>query len=305
MKLVDMYEDAQKIFDYLPIEAGQESIYIQHLSGAFQTLIKEDTPIREFAIIPFHLLFMFAIQYKVYRISAYKQNDYLEILKKCKLYDKGHEQVLKNNSPIIGQNGYVSSNCSVKNLSLIPEKQIFDFFKIINVGDNILKKAKDLVTIRGTYAHANGNIEENIEEIIGKYINVLQEVQKCMWIVNKNMYNWVNEIEEGEFPLDYFFMERFLHSQFSKEDFGDIIHTLLSSEELDFDQWQQVVNKGLEISYDKTILSLLEISKNKQDEGKMFNVIRVLYENSEIDEGMKNDILKNENDQDIIELLNN
>ena len=91
----------------------------------------------------------------------------------------------------------------------------------------------------------------------------------------------------------------------SPKDFGDIIHTLLSSEELDFDQWQQVVNKGLEISYDKTILSLLEISKNKQDEGKRFNVIRVLYENSEIDEGMKNDILKNENDQDIIELLNN
>ena len=65
-----MYEDVQEIFSYLPIEAGIDNLYIQHLFGAFQTINEKEEPIRAFSILPFHLLFMFSIQYKVYRISA-------------------------------------------------------------------------------------------------------------------------------------------------------------------------------------------------------------------------------------------
>ncbi len=59
-----MPEDAQKILDYLPIRKNlQENDYINHLWQAFSTLDGADAVARPFAVMPFHLLFMMAIQY--------------------------------------------------------------------------------------------------------------------------------------------------------------------------------------------------------------------------------------------------
>lgn len=279
-----MYEDTHEIFDYLPIEAGSENLYIQHLSGAFQAVNEKDEPTRAFSILPFHLLFMLAVQYRVYRISAWKNSEYLSILSNCRTYRKEDRKVLIANAPIAATSGVISSNSSVRNLSKINETYLFQFFKIIGLDENIIKQAAVLVGIRGTYAHANGNIEENIEARMDEYLGILKEIQRCMPEVNKGVQNWADEIEEGEFPLDDFFRERFLQSQFSPRDFGDIIGTLLEAEQLDFDQWTQVVNKGLELAYNQTIAALRELAVNEPDDDKRFNAIRVLQENSEIDE---------------------
>jgi hypothetical protein len=300
-----MYEDAQEIFDYLPIEAGPENLYIQHLFGAFQALNEKGEPIKAFSILPFHLLFMLASQYWVYRISAWNNVEYLKVLQNCRTYRKEDRKILISNAPIPDAIGVISLNSSVRNLSKIKEAHLFHFFRIIGLDEEVIKQAELIINIRGTYAHANGNIEENIEERIDDYLGILREIQKCMAIVNKEVQNWANEIEEGEYPLDDFFNDRFLQSQFSPRDFGDVVGSLLEAEQLDFDQWEQIVNKGLELAYDKTILALKNLVKNEIDGGKRFNAIRFLQENGEIDEGIRKSILEKESNEEILELLKN
>jgi len=289
-----MYEDAQKIFDYLPIEAGPlEQEYIQYLWETFSVLDNTETSTRSFSIMPFHLLFMMGIQYKVVQISKF----YIEVSNMFFTIAGGRDR-----------NVLLSKQRSVFDIALINERTIVEVFTTIQLDPKIIKEYKTLIDERNNnLAHAKGGKEINVEEKIDRYINVLDSIQKSTINMNQSIADsLIAELKVQDIEDISNLMELYIFDcRSSPKDFGDIIQILLSSEELDFDQWQQVVNKGLEISYDKTILSLLEISKNKQDEGKRFNVIRVLYENSEIDEGMKNDILKNENDQDIIELLNN
>lgn len=275
-----MYEDAREIFEYLPIEAGSENLYIQHLWGAFEALIEKDEPIRAFSILPFHLLFMLAVQYKVYRISAYKKEDYLEKLKSCKLYDSGHKEVLEKNPPTLDENKNIPSSCSVRNLSFLPEGRIFDFLRIINLDDDSVNKAKGLVDIRGAYAHANGNIEEDIEVRINEYLEILRAVQLCMSEMNNSVQVWADEIEEDEYPLTGFFQERFLISQFSPRDFGDIVVGLLRTERLDSKQWEEVATKGLELAYDQTMKALSSAPQNGVWGAKGPIVSRILEANN-------------------------
>ncbi len=276
-----MYEEAQNIFKYLPIEPGDENLYIQHLWGAFEAVNEKDEPIRAFSILPFHLLFMLAVQYKVYRISAHFQEEYLTKLNTCNLYDTGHKQVLANNPPLPDSSGNVPSSCSVRNLSFIPEGRLFDFLRIAGVEDGIISKSKELVEIRSTYAHANGNIEENIDARIDDYLELLQAIQPHIHSVNNAVQQWSSELVPGEYPLDDFFQERFLFSQFSPLDFGDTIPELLETEDIHFEQWEQIINKGLELAYDQTILTLHDIAENDPDESKQFNATRILDENGE------------------------
>ena len=72
-----MYEDAQEIFEYLPIRRNTtENDYIDHLWQAFSALSQTETTARPFAVMPFHLLFMLALQYKVLRISKEQKEKY-------------------------------------------------------------------------------------------------------------------------------------------------------------------------------------------------------------------------------------
>ena len=65
-----MYEDAQEIFGYLPIRKTQvEYEYIEHLRNVFLVLDQTENTARPFLIMPFHLLFMMALQYKALRVS--------------------------------------------------------------------------------------------------------------------------------------------------------------------------------------------------------------------------------------------
>lgn len=190
------YESARSISNFLPIEAGGEQEYIDHLWGAFETLIEKDEPVRAFAILPFHLLFMFSVQYKVHRLSAYDPESYRKTLGTCRFKDPGDEEVLLMNPPIPDENGIVSADCSVRNLSFIDEKKLFDFFNIIKIDRNLVDKAVELIKIRGSYAHANGNIEDNIEQRIDEYLDVLVEIENKICPLNDDLATeWMAELE--------------------------------------------------------------------------------------------------------------
>ena len=295
-----MYEDAQEILNYLPIEPGGEKLYIQHLHGSFEALYNVGDPVKPFSILPFHLLFMLAVQYKVHRISAWDNSKYQKILKGCALHRGSYLPVLEKNAPIPNTNGVIPGNSSVRNLSFIKEGHLFRFFGLKKQDKN---KAEKLIRIRGTYAHANGNIEDNIDERIGEYLEVLRAVQSRMQVVNVGIQDWGNQIKVGEFPLNDFFQKRFLSSQFSPYDFGDVVGNLVESPNLDSKQWNEIVDMGLEFAYDQTGHVLRTNAINNTGLGQRFNTVKVLSENYALDMDLKNQIRQNETDPKILALL--
>ena len=272
-----MYENAYEIFRYLPIEQSEESVYIQHLWGSFELLNKSDEPIKAFSLLPFHLLFMFAIQYKVYRLSTFDNKKYLEKIESCNLRDKGNKEMLQQNAPTRNESGIIPSTCSVKNLSFIPEKQIFDFLEIINCDKSVTDKAKLLVESRGNYAHANGQIEEDVNARIDEYIEILHHIQDHILDVNNQIFEIDKNIEEFD-NIDEYIVETFRDNQFSPQDFGNIILKILESELLTLEQWEQFIQKGLDYCYKETISALEYISRNNPDDSRRFNAKQKLEE---------------------------
>ena len=295
-----MYEDAREILNYLPIEPDGETRYIQHLDESFKTLYKAGDPVKPFSILPFHLLFTLAVQYKVHRISAWNNVQYQKDLKHCRTYGNGSMSVLEKNAPILDSNGVMPRDSSVRNLSLIQEGDLFNFLDLKN---QVTEKAKKLIRIRGTYAHANGNIEENIDERIDEYLEVLREIQSCMKVVNVGIQDWGNQIKVGEFPLGGVFEKHFLASQFSPYDFGDVVGNLFESPKLDSKQRDEIVNMGLGFAHDQTVHALRTSAITNTDPGRRFNAVRALVENYELDIDLKNQIRQNETDPDILALL--
>uniref|UniRef100_B3EKI2 Uncharacterized protein n=1 Tax=Chlorobium phaeobacteroides (strain BS1) TaxID=331678 RepID=B3EKI2_CHLPB len=247
-----MYEDAQEIFGYLPIRRDtSENDYINHLWQSFLLLEKadrrgdkdengfavEDKSLfmgRSFAVMPFHLLFMLAIQYKVLRIYKEQKEKY-ELALTTKNPRNGEKDILAPESPLA--------------IAFLGESEIVDFLKIAGLSaDDARSIKKSIVRYRNDkIAHAKGYIEQDIETKITEYFGWLETLQTVYRQMNQNVADlWLSEVEIGD-DMEQFLEIHFLDSCFSPRDFGDIIGTLLEAEQLDFDQWSQVVNKGLEM----------------------------------------------------------
>lgn len=287
-----MYEDAQNILNYLPIRKNKaENDYIEHLWSAFSELDASETVARPFCIMPFHLLFMLAVQYKVLRVSKIHTES-------CNLFFCGVAGRCKKE--------LLSDQKSVFDIALINERTIPEIFQLVGLDNSGIKSIKDLIDERNNnLAHAKGGIEQKLEEKVDLYLQVAERIQQKFKSHNEQMASsWMSEVAEGD-DLDQFLEGKFLDSSVTPLDFGDIIGTLFEAEELDFDQWTQIVNKGLEFVYSQTIAALHKIAKNETDDGRRFNAIRVLQENGEIDEEMRKSIIEKETDSEILELLSN
>lgn len=262
-----MYENAYEIFEYLPIEQAEESVYIQHLWGSFRLLNESEEPIKAFSLLPFHLLFMFAVQYKVYRLSAFDNARYLEIINSCNLRDPGNKQVLDQNAPIKDENGVIPSSCSVKNLSFIPERRLFDFLKIIDCEDDFISRAKVLVDSRGNYAHANGQIERDVNARVDEYLEILDHIQAKISSVNKTVLmidEGVQELDE----LDDYLPEKFIETQFSPKDVGSVILNMLQTKVLTENQYNRVISCGIDYCRKETLDALRFLTENELDDSK-------------------------------------
>ena len=288
-----MYEDAQEIFEYLPIRRNTtENDYIDHLWQAFSALSQTETTARPFAVMPFHLLFMLALQYKVLRISKEQKEKY-DLAMTTKNPRDEEKDILAPESPLA--------------IAFLGESEVVDFLKIAGLSaDDARSIKKSIVRYRNDkIAHAKGYIEQDVETKLSEYFDWLEKLQTAYQSMNQEVAaRWIEEIEVGD-NMEQFLETHFLDSCFGPRDFGDIVGTLLEAEQLDFDQWEQIVNKGLELAYDQTVSALHMIVKNETDDGRRFNAIRVLHENGEIDEEMKKRMIENEEDESILELLKN
>lgn len=288
-----MYEDAQEIFDYLPIRRDTpENDYINHLWQAFSTLDGGEAVARPFAMMPFHLLFMVALQYKVLRIYKEQKEKY-ELALTTKNPRDEEKDILAPESPL--------------SIAFLGESEVVDFLKIAGLSTDDARSIKQsIIRYRNDkIAHAKGYIEPNLETKISEYFGWLGTLQNVYHPINQNIADvWLTEIQAGD-DMEQFLEAHFLDSCFSPRDFGDVIGPLLEAEQLGIDQWEQVVNKGLELAYAQTISALHARSKNETDDGKRFNAIRVLHENGEIDEETKKSMIESKKDEAILELLKN
>ncbi len=265
-----MYEDAQEIFEYLPIRRNTaENDYIDHLWQAFSALGQTDTTARPFAVMPFHLLFMLALQYKVLRISKEQKEKY-DLAMTTKNPRDEEKDILAPESPLA--------------IAFLGESEVVDFLKIAGLSaDDARSIKKSIVRYRNDkIAHAKGYIEQNIETKLTEYFGWLEKLQTAYKSMNQEVAaRWIEEVEAGD-NMEQFLETHFLDSCFSPRDFGDIVGTLLEAEQLDFDQWEQIVNKSLELAYDQTIFELKYIvASDNFDDGKKFNADRILRENNE------------------------
>lgn len=201
-----MYEEAQEVFDHLPIRRETlENDYIDHLWQVFITLDGSETVARPFAVMPFHLLFMMVVQYRVLRIANAQKHT-------SDLFFSG---VGGRNTPQL-----LSGQRSVFDMALVNERTMPEIFQLINLDREEIKKIKDLVNDRNDkLAHAKGGIESNPEIKIEEYLASLRAIQVCMQPLNDGVASeWEKDLTTEDDGKE-FIESRLLNSYLCPADF--------------------------------------------------------------------------------------
>lgn len=186
-----MFEDANSIFDYLPIryQSVVEDEYQWYLWNSFSALIEDPTSqAPSFALMPFHMLFMLAVQYKVLRLSKVIPTQYCHAFTFRDI--RNHQSLLVPTSPY--------DFCNLN------ESTLFDIFRLVNADDFFVKNAKSLVKSRNDLAHSNGAIEANPELNVQKYLEVLKGLQIFFVAFNDGIaQEWIAEMEPEDNKSDF------------------------------------------------------------------------------------------------------
>ena len=182
-----MYDEASQILEYLPIRRSPiEDEYIDYLWNSFAVLANDGTEnVPSFSLLPFHLLFMLAVHYKVLRYAEEYPSDYKNAFTFVRLRD-GQEKVLKPDS--------------VFDMSVLGEREVFNVFQLMGMNESDIRKCKKIIDTRnGNLMHANGKIVHEVDETIENYCECLANIQACFTDMNERIAEeWNDELEEGE-----------------------------------------------------------------------------------------------------------
>jgi len=200
-----MFEEALEIHHYLPIrKENTEEEYITHLWHAVMVLDSDNEAAQPFMIMPLHLLFMLALQYKALRIRRELSNDY------SLAFTLRH---LKNHNEL-------SNPTSVFDFSLLSERTLPDLFRLIGSDELLIKKIKKLIDYRNdNLAHANGGIARDVGSIIEEYLDCLRALQKNFLKLNDVVADKFKlEMTADDLPSE-FIESRLLGGQLCQADF--------------------------------------------------------------------------------------
>ncbi len=285
-----MYVGAEDLLNYVPIRRSPpEDNYINHLWAALATLDGTDELVRPFGMMPLHLLFMLALQYKVLRIAT-KHPPAMELFF-ASVGGRDKQTLLRTER-------------SVFDIALINERTIPEALRLVGLEPSKIKQIKELVDRRNNeLAHARGGIEPNIDSRVQEYVGVFVNIQTCFTEANQILAReWVAELQEGD-DIDLYFGSRFLESGISPADFGDTVTILLSAEHINEEQWQQILNKSLGLAYDQTNVALRTIADQHPSPTMRLRAIRGLVNNGELDNETIAGLLGKETDAVNMELL--
>ena len=266
-----MYEAAQEMFDYLPINRSKpEADYIDHLWNAFVALDNTDNSARPFIMMPFHLLFMLALQFKALRIAREQKSDY--------------DLAFTMESPRDDQRAVFNPG-SAFDLALLNESKLIDLLKIVGMSAERVREIKSLVRNRNdNLAHAKGGIEPDPNERVDQYLDALKELQPFFVPHNDRIAEqWLSEITDEDDLKDY--VDACLpDSQLCPSDFKVGMLSVFGIDDVPLEEWQAAVSKLLISGSQSGLLWLQHIARNHQDSDRRFNVTRMLDEAGKLDE---------------------
>ncbi len=163
-------EDAYQILDYLPVsyKSEGEQEYIDFLWDSFESNYRNEK--FQFAFLAYHMLYMSFVYFNVWQIRNNDQKDFDNAL-------IGFGKDLEKE---------FDAATSPFTFSVLKEKSIFRFFKLLGCGNDKIGNYAKIVDYRNDIAHSNGNIfyhaqqaiDEKIEEIL-KQVEQIQENSKA------------------------------------------------------------------------------------------------------------------------------
>ncbi|MCF7887669.1 MAG: hypothetical protein K9L76_00165 [Candidatus Omnitrophica bacterium] len=246
-------ESAVEILDFLPIRKRvAEDGYIKYLWDSFLTLDAFGGDGRSFNIMPFHLLFMLALQFKALRLA--------------KLFSQAA------NLFFAGVGGrdkakLLNPERSVFDFALINERTLPEIFRLVNMPGQAIGSIKSLIDDRNNnLAHAKGGSETDPEGKIDQYLNELKGVQTHFSEANDHIAEqWITEIIDEEVLSDFVEL-RLLDSQLCPADFKNgLLIVFNSDDELPLNIWRDSATKVLEKYSQQGALWLNHVAENHFD----------------------------------------
>ena len=238
-----MCTDAWGIRDHLPIFPRDfEMWYIDHLQQAFFALelTYSTTPgqARPFSIMPLHLLFMVAIQFKMLRIRNEMRNG----------YEKHRFELKKKVSAKTRK--IIQNPATALDIAHLREREIVNFLKVAGLSDDHADHIYDSIIVyrNDKIAHAKGHIELRLEAKINEYFDALETVQKVYQYMNQSLaQNWLNKVQKGE-DIGQFFEKQLRGSLLCPRDLVSVVRAFVASPKLSYTQHLQALQKLQDIN---------------------------------------------------------
>ena len=230
-----------------------ENDYIDHFWQSFSILDGSESVARPFAMMPFHLLFMLALQFKALRLA--------------KLFPQSTDLFFAG---VGGRDKakLLNPERSVFDFALINERTLPEIFRLVNMPDQAIGSIKSLIDGRNRdLAHARGGTETDPEGKVEQYLNGLKGVQTHFSEANDHIAEqWLSEIVDEEVLSDFVEL-RLLDSQLCPADFRDgLLIVFNADDELPVDDWRASVTKVLEKYPQQGALWLKQVAEKHFDE---------------------------------------
>ncbi|MBV6452085.1 MAG: hypothetical protein MHPDNHAH_02836 [Anaerolineales bacterium] len=160
-----MVEDAQRIFDYLPISFRNETEQ-EYVNFLWETFVANyESEKYHFAFLAYHMLFMSFVYFEIWQIKVNSANDFEKAM-------VGFNKEMENEL-MIASTPFM--------LWRVNETSVFRFLKLIGMSNSTIGQCAKLVRERNDAAHSNGNIyfrdQKTIDQKIDEILNSMDVIQ--------------------------------------------------------------------------------------------------------------------------------
>ena len=181
-----MEDTIQDIFQYLPIKylSQNDAYYFEFLKDSVVQNYSNKN--YNFAIISLHIIYMGIVYQYLYRIYRADVNRFKNVL-----IGFFHD-IFQGRSEDF-------SSLSWQNFSVIPEKTICEFYRVVGMNKDKIGVLKKVISDRNDIMHATGSFigeELTFDDGLKKYMNCLDIIHKACTKENTNLFlNYIKGVE--------------------------------------------------------------------------------------------------------------
>ena len=169
-------DDAIELSSYLPdsFRTPEEEEYTGALWNSFEMNYLRGQ--YQFAFLAYHMLTMSFVYFNIWQIKQAYPSDFANSL--IGFRQEAEREILRAESPFV--------------LSMVPERTVFNFLKLLDCDYSMIGRYKRLVDKRNDSAHANGSIAFRevlgIDEQIAEMLRMVDEIQASCRPVIEQLY---------------------------------------------------------------------------------------------------------------------